>query len=67
MIRIDDTRCDRCAGCISVCPEDALILIDKLTVSAERCISCGKCVKTCPVGALSLEIKSKSDTGMKKS
>lgn len=52
----DRERCIVCAGCVSVCPFEALDfhglewhLID------ERCTRCGICVRFCPTGALSLD------------
>ena len=54
MVYCDSTQCDECGACVSVCPENALILTDALAVDGERCISCGKCVAVCPFKALSL-------------
>ena len=53
-LQIDEKLCDRCGTCISVCPCDALLLTDALTVSTEVCTGCGTCVDICPVRALSL-------------
>jgi NAD-dependent dihydropyrimidine dehydrogenase PreA subunit len=52
---IDEKTCDRCGTCISVCPCDALLLTDVLTVSTKECTGCGTCVAICPVQALSLD------------
>ena len=52
-LKIDETMCDRCGTCISVCPCDALLLTEMLTVT-EACTGCGTCVAICPVNALSL-------------
>jgi len=55
MTAVDVNLCDECGTCVSVCPEDAIILADCVVISAERCVSCGVCVKICPFGALGLE------------
>ncbi len=52
MIRVDISVCDECGTCISVCPENALLLVDLLSIDESKCISCGNCVAVCPYGAL---------------
>jgi ferredoxin len=52
MTAVDTDKCDECGTCISVCPGNALLIDDRLTVSAEKCTSCGMCVKVCPAGAI---------------
>ena len=50
---INKERCLACGGCISVCPQDAIIMeSSKAAVNEEKCIGCGVCIKTCPVGAI---------------
>lgn len=51
---VDEKQCDRCGTCISVCPCNALALIDNLTVDTALCTKCGTCVSICPVGALKI-------------
>ncbi|MGB0651962.1 MAG: DUF362 domain-containing protein [Thermoplasmatota archaeon] len=52
-IEVDHGRCISCAGCVGVCPVDALSLVgEHLTVDQSPCISCDLCVRFCPVGAL---------------
>jgi len=42
-----------CGGCISVCPQDAILMISsKAVVDNELCNSCSICVKICPIGAI---------------
>lgn len=53
MIAVDQTLCDECATCVSVCPTDAMILDGKIIIDEGKCISCGNCVDVCPFGALS--------------
>jgi ferredoxin len=46
-------RCLACGGCISVCPQDAILMvISKALIDKDHCNSCSICVKTCPVGAI---------------
>ncbi len=54
--KVDKTKCLACGGCISVCPEDAIVMISsKAKVNEKKCIGCKICIKTCPVAAISLE------------
>jgi Pyruvate/2-oxoacid:ferredoxin oxidoreductase delta subunit len=46
-------KCLACGGCISVCPQDAILWISsKAVVDTHLCNSCSICVKTCPIGAI---------------
>jgi len=50
---VDQMNCLACGGCISVCPQDAILMASsKAKVTPEKCISCGICIKTCPLGAI---------------
>lgn len=49
---VDKKLCDQCGTCISVCPTDALSLMDVILVDDKKCIMCNNCVRVCPVGAL---------------
>ena len=53
-IEIDKNMCIKCAGCVGVCPVEALIFTDKINCDNDKCTSCKNCVKFCPVGALKL-------------
>ena len=55
MIRVDNSRCDQCGTCISVCPSGALMLNDYPIVDHNTCTNCANCVKVCPFGALGVE------------
>ncbi|HIG99016.1 MAG TPA: 4Fe-4S binding protein [Thermoplasmata archaeon] len=49
-------KCLACGGCISVCPQDAILMIfSKADVDDKLCNSCSICVKTCPIGAITWE------------
>jgi len=53
---VDETKCLACGGCISVCPQDALLMYGgKAYVTSDKCISCSICIKICPVGAIDEE------------
>ena len=54
VIQIDNNICDLCGTCISVCQENALMLIDRLVVDNDMCSLCGECVRVCPFAALTL-------------
>lgn len=52
-INLHQERCIYCAGCVGVCPVDALVLRgETLTIDNNPCINCGLCIQFCPVGAL---------------
>ena len=55
MIKVDNSKCVKCAGCVGVCPLQALKYNDKIICDKEKCTSCGICVKFCPVGAIDIE------------
>jgi len=52
MIKIDTEKCTGCGGCIDLCPEIAISMInDVVTVNDEICTECGTCIKVCPMKA----------------
>ncbi|MFP4012703.1 MAG: DUF362 domain-containing protein [Chitinispirillaceae bacterium] len=53
MITVDHDLCDECGTCISICPNDAILLTEKLHFSSPKCTSCGLCISICSFGALS--------------
>jgi ferredoxin len=55
-IEIDRAACVQCAGCVSICPTQALDMhaLD-LQCEDRLCIGCDLCVRFCPVVALALE------------
>ncbi len=45
--------CGYCGACVSVCPENAIELIDlHLNIDYQTCKNCLSCVKVCPLGAM---------------
>lgn len=53
MIHVDTIACDACGTCVGVCPSDALVLEQTVSVNSDVCTGCGICVLICPFGALS--------------
>ena len=52
MVKIDVDKCERCGGCIDLCPAIAIRMInDVVTVNNDICTECGLCVKVCPMRA----------------
>jgi len=52
MIKIDIEKCTGCGGCIDLCPQIAIALInDVVTIDEEKCNECKICVKVCPTNA----------------
>ncbi len=50
---VDITLCVSCGNCASLCPEDAIEIIDgKPVIDPKKCVRCGICVENCPTGAL---------------
>lgn len=50
---VDKDVCVGCEACVSVCPVEAISMIDgKAEVEPEKCIECGSCVPVCPVEAI---------------
>ncbi len=55
-IRINREKCCYCGGCVGVCPEDALVLMDtELKVDTEKCTLCRDCLLFCPVDAIEID------------
>ena len=54
--RVDESQCLSCGGCVSVCPQEAIVLRNlKAVIDKEKCTACEICIKTCPIGAIHLE------------
>ena len=47
-------KCNGCGLCISVCPCNALVLVDNvvIVVEMEECSWCIQCEDVCPTGAI---------------
>lgn len=54
MIRIEESKCDFCGICVSVCPPDCIDLEEaQISIKHEICIDCKLCVYVCPIEVLS--------------
>ena len=53
-LQIDNTKCNSCKLCVSVCPTNALVDQDDSIVleTPSNCSSCGHCVAACPTKAI---------------
>ena len=54
-LRILTDECTGCGICESVCPFDAIEVVDGIAEVNEKCNLCGACVEECPVEAIVLE------------
>lgn len=54
MITVNRYRCGYCGACVSVCPRDALDLVETFIEVSDQCTDCGICTRVCPMGALEL-------------
>ncbi len=50
--------CTACGKCISICPEDAMSIIDqKSVIDYDRCIGCNFCLEACPDSVIGLDFE----------
>jgi ferredoxin len=53
MITIDEVRCTGCGVCLSLCPQEAIVLeAARAEIRQELCIGCGVCISACPERAI---------------
>ncbi len=53
MFRVDKDKCTGCRACLSVCPAEAISMVeDKAVIDESRCTNCAKCVQVCLPGAI---------------
>ncbi|MDO8536546.1 MAG: DUF362 domain-containing protein [Candidatus Omnitrophota bacterium] len=50
-------RCVACGACVAVCPVNALILKEKISLDTTKCIGCANCVGVCPTFTLFIDFK----------
>lgn len=53
-LKIDPKECSGCEQCISVCPFNALSLINGLATLTGECNFCAACISSCPANAISI-------------
>jgi len=52
-IKVDTPKCVGCGDCMSVCPVNAITIIDgKAVIDTDKCIKCEICIKTCNYNAI---------------
>ncbi len=49
---VDHDSCNLCKKCSQVCVYDAIVVEEKVEISADKCYGCGLCVSVCPRDAL---------------
>ena len=54
---VNNEKCLRCGGCVSVCPQACIDLheVKGIQINKLKCNSCGICVTFCPAKALVLK------------
>jgi dihydroorotate dehydrogenase (NAD+) catalytic subunit len=50
---VDHDACILCKKCRQVCVYDAIVIGNKVEISADKCYGCGLCVSNCPENAMS--------------
>ena len=55
MWKIDNNKCIKCGGCVSVCPVGALELKEEIVWDKGLCTLCKSCEKSCPVNAIKIK------------
>lgn len=52
-VKIDHEKCEKCTGCVAVCPVQNLEFIGGRIEISDKCTDCSACINFCPVGAIS--------------
>ncbi|GFN35053.1 electron transfer flavoprotein subunit alpha [Tepidimicrobium xylanilyticum] len=58
-VKVIEEKCIGCEVCVSVCPFDAIEMVDGKAHITDKCTMCGACVEECPVGAIEKEEENK--------
>ena len=59
MFYINKEKCTGCGKCESVCPQEAIAIVNKIAViDYSKCIECGICSQACPHQAIYTEAES---------
>lgn len=53
---VEESKCESCQLCISVCPTDSIRIINGKASIDDTCIACGACVAVCPNEAIELKL-----------
>ena len=58
---IDKHKCSGCTACASICPKNAISMVEDEegfkhpVIDQEKCIKCGACIERCKFGAISIK------------
>lgn len=63
-IVVDDKKCISCGVCVTLCPHNALSLVDGLPVVTGKCRVCGLCASSCITKAITMKAKKFTDDGI---
>jgi L-aspartate semialdehyde sulfurtransferase ferredoxin len=65
LIEVDKEKCFSCGACVSLCPVEAISIIENCTVEfdREKCLgsTCSACVEACPAAAIK-SVKHRNNT-----
>uniref|UniRef100_A0A7J3TIY0 Hydrogenase iron-sulfur subunit n=1 Tax=Geoglobus ahangari TaxID=113653 RepID=A0A7J3TIY0_9EURY len=61
---IDNTKCITCSICVSLCPHDALTIVDRVPEVTGKCRVCGLCASSCPPKAITMAAKKFRDESL---
>ncbi len=61
IIRAHEDKCNRCMGCWSICPTEAIDM-ETLEINEEKCIRCCACVKCCKFNVREIEFTMPQET-----
>lgn len=54
--KVERKLCKGCGDCFEICPQQAIMLIDKKSkIDQENCIGCAECITICPQGAIQIK------------
>ncbi|MGC9517520.1 MAG: 4Fe-4S binding protein [Methanomicrobiales archaeon] len=52
-MQVDREKCGSCGACVSVCPNNVLLILENYLKIEKHCKKCNNCTIVCPLGALS--------------
>lgn len=53
LYEVNEPKCTGCKKCLSVCPVDAISIVDgKAVINKQECIGCGRCLSSCSEKAI---------------
>lgn len=65
--KVERKLCKGCGDCIEICPQQAIILIDKKSkIDQKKCIGCAECITICPQRAIQIQWNETSNNFQKK-